>query len=461
MSTSLKKMSNVAKIKLALTFAPVLILLIPTNEVFTSQMRLFFVITLIAIVSFCVESIPQTAAALAMPLAYIFFGIAPANVVLSPWMQYVPWATLGGLIMAVILERTGLLARIAYVCILRMGASYKGIVIGIAAVGCLGTLFVDLLVIPFAALTYGIVMAMEVKNTPTASGIMLAGAVGCLLPGMFKFTGILVPLGVGEAVTGPIPLLGFFEAWYYMMPMILNFIVAVVVLLFMFKPKESLSGRDFFEAKLKDLGKMSTDEKKVLAILILYFAFILGYKLTPFPINWGLGFIPILMAFPVIGAGTDEDMRKVNYGFILFVVACMGIGTTAVHLGIGGILKDLMLPLIAGKSYYVFFGLSWLLYFTCNFLMTPLAMMAAFTVPLVTIVMDLGLNPMALYFFIMMAVDQIVLPYEYALYLIGFAFGVMRLKDFVKFQVSKCIFSTFIMFAICLPWWKFTGFLYA
>ena len=101
---------------------------------------------------------------------------------------------------------------------------------------------------------------------------------------------------------------------------------------------------------------MSTDEKKVLAILILYFAFILGYKLTPFPINWGLGFIPILMAFPVIGAGTDEDMRKVNYGFIIFVVACMGIGTTAVHLGIGGILKDLMLPLITGKSYYVFFA---------------------------------------------------------------------------------------------------------
>ena len=460
MGTSLKTMSRNDKIKLALTFSPFLLLLIPTSEAFTPQIRTYFVITLIAIISFCVESIPQTAAALAMPLAYIFFGVAPANVVLQPWTQYIPWFVLAGLVMAVILERTGLLARIAYVCILKTGASYKGVVIGVAIAACLCTTFVYALVVPFAALTYGIVLALKVEQTPAAAGIMLSGAIGSLLPQMFKFSGTLTMIGFGEPAAGLIPLLGFFEAWWYQLPMLLNFAAMVLVLVLMFKPDQPIHGKDFFQERLDSLGKMSRDEKKVVAILVVFFTFVLFYKYTPYPITWGLAIVPLLMAMPLVGCGTDKDMRKINYGFVIFVASCMGIGATAVYLGLGGIVKDVMFPLLAGKSYYMFFALSWVFFFLCNFLMTPLAMEAAFTVPLVTIALDLGLNPMAFYYFVLAAVDQIILPYEYALYMVGFAFGVMRLRDFVKLQATKCVVTTAIVFGICLPWWKFTGFLF-
>lgn len=461
MSTSLSTMNTSAKLKFFLTFAPILFFLIPTNEIFTSQIRGFIVITVIAIIAFCTESLPQTAVAIAFPFAYIFFNIAPAEIVMSPWTQFVPWITLGGLVMAVILEKTGFLARISYWCIIKTGATYRGIIIGIALAGCLFTSFVDVLVVPFAALTYGVVMALDLKNTPAAAGIVLSGSIGCLVPMCFKFTGPLLAVGVSSKVTGAIPLLGYFETWFYMLPMIFVFVVLIAILAIMFKPSQPISGKQYFKEQLNSLGKMSNDEKKIAAILLMYFLFILFYKFTPFQFNWGLALIPLLMAFPVVGCGNSKDLQKVNFGFVIFVASCMSIGSTAVHLGIGELVGNLALPFLEGKSYYTFFALVWILYFLLNFFMTPLAITAAFTVPFVTIAMQLGINPMAFFFFGITAADQIVLPYEYALYMIGFAFGVMKLKDFVKFMTAKTIVTTIIMFAVCLPWWHFTGFLFS
>lgn len=58
-----------ALIKLAITLLlPLAIFLVPTSEVFTSDMRLFLVITLMAIISFATDSLPQTGVALALQI---------------------------------------------------------------------------------------------------------------------------------------------------------------------------------------------------------------------------------------------------------------------------------------------------------------------------------------------------------------------------------------------------------
>ena len=176
-------------------------------------------------------------------------------------------------------------------------------------------------------------------------------------------------------------------------------------------------------------------------------------------LEWGMVLIPLLLCAPGIGTkNAEKDIKRLNYGLILFVTACMGIGAVATSLGIGKLLVGVVLPILAGKSYYVFFFIVWMLLFLCNFLMTPLAMEAAFTVPLATIAVELGINPMALYYFILQGVDQIILPYEYALYLIYFAFGLIHTKDFMKVMGAKCIVNFIMCFALLLPWWGFLGF---
>lgn len=67
---------------------------------------------------------------------------------------------------------------------------------------------------------------------------------------------------------------------------------------------------------------------------------------------------------------------------------------------------------------------------------------------------------MAIYFFMMNAVDQIIMPYEYALYMIFFAFGLIRMGDFMKLMSIKMLVNFIFCFAGLLTWWKFIGFLF-
>lgn len=145
-------------IKLAITvLLPLFIFLVPTNDVFTADFRLFLVITLIAIISFATDSLPQTGVAIALPVAYVVLGIAPGDVVFSAWLNYVPWMMIGALILSLVLEKTQLMKRIAYHCILLTGASYKGIVMGLILAGVIMNLFImDNSIIPMAALAYGV-----------------------------------------------------------------------------------------------------------------------------------------------------------------------------------------------------------------------------------------------------------------------------------------------------------------
>ena len=102
----------------------------------------------------------------------------------------------------------------------------------------------------------------------------------------------------------------------------------------------------------------------------------------------------------------------------------------------------------------------WVLVMLLNFLLTPLAIQAAFTGPLVEIVSELSINPQALYILIKHACDQVILPYEYAQYLIYFSFGLIPLKDFMKLQGVKMIVSFFFVLLILLPFWRVIGFLF-
>lgn len=64
---------------------PVLILLVPTTELFTSDMRTFFAITAAAIILIATENIPTGATALILPIAYIIFLGIDAEVAFKPW----------------------------------------------------------------------------------------------------------------------------------------------------------------------------------------------------------------------------------------------------------------------------------------------------------------------------------------------------------------------------------------
>lgn len=440
---------------------PIIIFMIPCNEVFTMQMKLFFVSTLFAILCFAFETMNQTVVALILPLFWIFTKVAEPTVAFQPWTQFIPWMTLSGLLLANVLESSGLLARIAYWCILKTGATYNGIIWGIAIASTFLTLFVGNVLIPIAALTYGICIALGTGKSKASAGIMLTGAMGCLVTQTAVMAAPALMMGIGQSVTGPLTFLGYFESLFINAPVFLEYILLVFVVTKIFKPAIPIEGKTFFEQKLADMGKISVNEIKCAIVLTIFIIYIITKDIHGLSVEWGMAILPLLTCIPVIGSASKKDIQNLNYGFIIFVTSCMGIGAVAGSLGLGQIIVNIVMPYLQGQSYYVFFLIEWFLLVILNFLMTPLAMQAAFTLPLATLGTAMGLNPMAIYYFMMNACDQILMPYEYALYMIFFGFGLIHLKDFMKIMGTKMIFNFIMVFGLLLTWWKFVGFLFA
>lgn len=458
---STKQLSKGDMIKWAFNIIiPLCIALIPCNDVFTMQMKLFFVSTVFAILTFAFETVDQTVISIALPLFWIFFKVAEPAVALQPWTQYIPWMMLSGLILANALESSGLLARISYWCLVKTGGTYKGIVWGVALAAAFLTLFVGNVIVPMAALTYGICRALDTGKSKASAGIMLTAAMGCLILNCTKMQGPVLMMGIGQSVTGPLEFLGYFESFYVNAPVFLEYIVLVFLATKFFKPEKQIAGKEFFRQKLTEMGKVSINEIKCAFVLIVFLLFILTKNIHGMSLEWGLAIVPMLVCVPGLGCATKKDIQRVNYGFILFITACMGIGAVAGSLGLGKIMVNAIMPILQGKSYYIFFLIEWVTLVVMNFVMTPLAMEAAFTIPFATLGTSMGLNPMAIYYFMMNGVDQIILPYQYALYMIFFAFGLIHVQDFMKMMASKMVVNFIMVFGLLLTWWKIIGFLF-
>ena len=79
---------------------PLIIFLIPCNEVFTMQLKLFFTSTMFAILCFAFGTMNQTVVSLALPLFWVFTKVTEPTVAFQPWTQYVPWMMMTGLLLA-------------------------------------------------------------------------------------------------------------------------------------------------------------------------------------------------------------------------------------------------------------------------------------------------------------------------------------------------------------------------
>ena len=441
---------------------PLILFLIPCSGIYDMQMKLFFVSTVMAVLCFAFENVPQATVAITLPLFWIFFGVAPADTVFAPWTQYIPWYVLGGVVMAVVLEDTGLLKRIAFFCIEKVGCTYNRILIGIAITGFFCAIFIGDVSLPIAALCYGLCKSLGLHRCKEAAGIMMVGAISALVPGMMTFQAPIMSMAFAIDVTGPLELLGFFESLYMNLPLLLWYILCVAAAMLMFKPSRPINGKEYFREELRAMGKLSLAEKKAAAILIFYLVFLISQGFGGvLSLEWGMAFIPVLTIAPVIGAGGKEQVAKIQYDFVLFVTACMAIGTVAVYLGIGDLLVDAVMPILEGTSHQVFFLAAWLICVISNFVMTPIGIYAAFSMPLATVAQALGIDPMAVFYLMEASTDQIIFPYEHGLYMFFFAFVIVRMKDFMKMMGTKMVLHFVITFLLLIPWWNFNHFIFA
>ncbi len=462
MSANVGKYNTKNMIKWAIIFiAPIIVLMLPTTELFPMQQKVFLAITVWTILMFAFELVDNYIPCIIMPFLFIIFGVCDWSLAFSGWYKPIPWQVLGMFLFVNTLIRNGILKRLAYTCLLATPCTYRGILWGMYLFG-----LVFNLVLPggscvaMATFAFAICSALELKQSNVAAGITLAGAMGYLMPGFFIYVpsnfGLLVTIASSVDPTISMNFLKYFmhNAVYFFLGLIM-----VVVVEKMFKPEHELSSKEFFRAEKKALGKMDREQILSCIGLLVIFACVVASGFVGFDSTYAFVLVPAVLSFPIFGVVKKEDIDAINFKFVFFIVTCMSIGFVAASTGISKTVVQIILPVMQNMGSTGVLALTWSMGVLVNFFLTPLAAMSAFGTSLTEIALSLNINPYVMLYAFNHGLDQLLFPYEYAIYLVYFSFGMIKMSSFIKFGAVKMVVSIIFMMVAAVPYWHLIGLL--
>lgn len=437
--------------------APIIVMLIPTQGVFTPQLRTFSAITLTAILLFAFNILPNFVVAVALPVSYMLLNVAEPNIAFAAWFSNIPWMFMGGFLLANVLERIGLLNRVAFWSIIKTGGTYSGILWGLAIAGIILNLIAPgKAYVPMAALSFGICKALNFEKSRESAGIMMGGFFASWFPTFFLYnpTFAIMP-SLGKEVA-PVQIT-WLQYFINNIPFVLWLAVCIFMVIKLCKPKKQIDIKDYAIQEYSKLGKVSLEEKKSIIVVSLLFIFMFTSDLHGIDVGWGFALIPLLFFIPGINVGKPVDISKINFTMAIFTTACLSIGHVANSLGIGQIIANAVLPLLQGKSVFFVIGAVWLVCVVAKIFLTPLATYATLTVPLTQIALSLGISPLVIYYTMNLSTTEILFPYQWALVLIFMGYNLTSGKDFTRIWGTKMVLSFVFVLAITVPYWMLIG----
>ena len=458
--SALAKNNGLAIKWIAIIVLTIIPLLIPEGGVYTYQVKLFFAITVCGLAIAALETVPMLFVSILMPSFYVLLKVAGADVVMSPWVGTTFLMIPGALFMAATLEDSGLLKRIAYFLMCKTKGSYLALLFGIFLTGVvLNILTSGRAYFIMAPLVMGLCMSLDGMQKNLGAGLAMAVMVGSCTSHAFTYqaTGwaVLYRMG-GEYVAGITPLSIMMHNW----PLLFVAALIVFVMSRMFKVDDAPSDVSYFEEELKALGKVTKREKVNALMLALLLVYIFTVDLHHLDVNLGFAILPFIVFLPGLEGADGGTIKKVNFPIIFFVAACMSIGTVAASLGIGQAIASGFEAILAGNtSPFAIMALIFGVVFLLNFFMTPMAIFALITAPVLMMVASMGLPTIPFTYAINAVTEAIILPYEYVPYLIVFSFGMISMKDFIKANIVRSLLFFGGFLVVLVPYWMLIGLL--
>lgn len=436
--------------------------LIPEGEIYTHQVKLFLMITVFSLALIAFELVPTFMIAVEMPALWLLFKVAPADVVLSPWVSTTFLMLPGALFMAASLEDCGILKRVACVLMCKVKGNYLSLMVGIMLVGVLlNIMTAGRAYLVLAPLVAGLCLSLNGMGNKLGAGLALATMIGGCTSHAFTFQasawGIIHKMGADFLTTTDItPASIMLHNW----PLFVICLLIIFIGSKMFRPEHNLGNISYFEEQLAQMGSITRKEKINIVMLLCVLLYTFTVNIHKLDVNLGFAIIPFIVLIPGLDGADTDTLKKVNYSIVFFVAACMGIGTVASSLGLGTVIANLCETLLLGNtSPFMIMGLVFIIVFVLNFLMTPAAIFAMMTVPVLTLATNLGYSPIPFAYAINACSEAILLPYEYVPYLIVFSFGMISMKDFIKANIMRSIvfFTGFLV--LLVPYWMIIGLL--
>lgn len=263
MASALQKI-GAARVKWIITVTiPIVLLLIPQTTFYAYPVKCFFAITVFSILLAAFELVPSALIGLLLTGMYLAFNVAPVNIIMSPWLGTTLYMVLGGYALAGILDKSGILKRISYVLMSKVGSNYMVILFALFFTGVILTILTfGRGYIILAALCLGLCRSLDLLNTRASVGICWACMLGAISAKTFVYCVSMYAVIVGAAngildgfnVT-------FFQAIGHNWPMMLVSMFILFVIGKWYNAEGALEGRAYFIQKRQALGPMTSKEK--------------------------------------------------------------------------------------------------------------------------------------------------------------------------------------------------------
>lgn len=432
--------------------------LIPTNELWTPVLGTFLAITVSGILLLAFNLLNNVTSSIILMFAYPFLKVCELKVALGNWTSEAIWMTLCCFVLVVLIQKTTILERIAYTIASKCKGNYIALVFAVAAISFAGRILMQgiLALVSIIAIVYGMCNALGLKGK---------GAAGLLLTCTFVYHDAnhflyspgyisIIMKNASTVVDLPIDYPTYFaHNWVFIIPLILT----VIATAFLCKPKEPLGETTFFEDKLKELGAWTDKDKKMLAILIIFIAYLFTNTWHNLGMMYGFVFVIVAPFLPGIEIGNEKDFAKVSWGGIFFVAACMTIGTAGAAAGFGKFISTVTFPLLQNVSNKMFLSLTYFLSVGLNFIMTPAAVMSVLGEPLAQICQTLGFNAYSMCYVVFFGISQLLFSYEVTVYMVAFSFGLMDTKEFAIPMFVKFLIQTVFLLTVGFLFWGTIG----
>ena len=227
-----------------------------------------------------------------------------------------------------------------------------------------------------------------------------------------------------------------------------------IVLLVLRSPVKKDVLRCVVQEKYRELGVMAPEQKRALALLVLTLALLATDSLHGISAGVVLVLVSVASFLPGVSLMDGPRVNKVNFAPLFFIMGCMCIGSAGGFLKVTDWLANLVLPLFSNMGPTVAGLCSYLVGFLSNFLLTPLAATSTLTSPITELGMDMGLDPRLLYYSFQYGLDNLLFPYEYALYLYFFSSGYINFKEMLLVMAIRIVLAGAFVAFVAVPYWR-------
>ncbi|WP_340074178.1 DASS family sodium-coupled anion symporter [Leptobacterium sp. I13] len=240
------------------------------------------------------ETIPVGATSLLPLVLFPLLGVLDGKMISNSYINYIIFLYIGGFIMALAIEKWGLHKRIALKILSVIGGSPLKILFGFMLASAFLSMWMSntataMMMLPIGFSVIAALKETAPKNTTRSfsNGLLLAIAYACSIGGITTLVGTPPNLSfvrIYEIMfpTGQEISFGNWLLFAFPLAFVL-FIITLIYLFLAFKPEKNSSQlpSSFFKKKYADLGKMSSEEKKVgFLFIVLVFLWIFRKSIT-------------------------------------------------------------------------------------------------------------------------------------------------------------------------------------